>query len=237
MHQDTRMTADAFLQQMTQHISPDWLPHVRSEWEKGYFHKLLAFLIEESVSKKIFPPPEDIFRALRTPPYKNIRAVIVGQDPYHGVGQANGLCFAVNKGTPIPPSLRNILNEWSADVQLSLPVHGDLVPWTKSGVCLLNAVWTVPQGNPQGHRRQGWEMWTAHLLRVLNAHPQTLVFLLWGKQAQQWRQHLDETRHGVLETTHPSPLSAYRGFLGSRPFTQANAWLEARGMPPIDWTL
>jgi uracil-DNA glycosylase len=205
------------------------------------FRALDAFVAEERRREdtEIYPSADDCFRALRLTAPDDVRAVIVGQDPYHGVGQAHGLCFSVAAGTRVPPSLRNVLLEWSADLDRPVPAHGSLERWARNGVLLLNTVMTVRRGEPASHAKQGWEAFTDGILRTVAARPDPVAFLLWGSAAESKRPLLGE-HHVVVASNHPSPLSATRPpvpFRGSRPFSTANARLTALGQPPIDWRL
>lgn len=199
---------------------------------------LRAFLRAElAAGKTIYPPPAQIFAALDATPFDQVKVVILGQDPYHGPGQAHGLCFSVRPGVPVPPSLQNIFKEIQADLGIAPARHGDLRSWAGQGVLLLNAVLTVEHGRAGAHQGQGWEQFTDAVIDRLNREREGLVFLLWGSPAQAKGRLLDRHRHLVLTAPHPSPLSAHRGFLGCRHFSQANAWLVARGQAPIDWSL
>lgn len=213
-----------------------WKEALSGEREKPYFKQLLAQIEQErKAGKKIYPPNNDVFNALSLTPFDQVKVVIVGQDPYHGPGQAHGLCFSVRKGVPFPPSLVNIFKEISSDLGLPTPPHGCLESWARQGVLLLNTVLTVEEAKPQSHAGRGWEQFTDRVIRELNQRRTSLVFLLWGAPAQKKCADIDTTTHLVLKAPHPSPLSAHRGFLGCKHFSKANEYLTAHGMTPIDW--
>jgi len=196
---------------------------------------LAAFLAEEWRTQTVFPPQAEIFTALRLTPPEAVRVLIVGQDPYHDDGQAHGLCFSVRQGVPLPPSLRNIFKELEADLGVVAPRHGDLSEWARQGVLLLNTVLTVRAHQAHSHAEHGWEAFTDTIIRAVAAKPEPVVFVLWGGPAQKKLPLIDPARHVVVQSAHPSPLSAYRGFLGSRPFSAINQALTANGCPAIDW--
>lgn len=200
---------------------------------------LRHFLAEAQQDQQIvYPPNAQIFRALNDTPLDQVKAVILGQDPYHGVGQANGLSFSVNKGIDLPPSLRNIYHELRTDLGISPPAHGDLTKWAEQGVLLLNSVLTVEQAKPTSHQKQGWEQFTDAVIDVINEQRQSVVFILWGAYAQRKGQRIDNNKHLVLKAAHPSPLSANRGgFFGCKVFSKTNHYLNAQGIAPIDWQL
>lgn len=219
-------------------LQAEWLNHLRSEFEQAYMHELSQFLRSEKASGKvIYPPGEEIFFALNSTPPHAVRVVILGQDPYHGPGQAHGLSFSVPQGVAIPPSLRNIYKELKADIGFEIPDHGNLQHWAEQGVLLLNSVLTVQAGQAASHQGRGWEKFTDAIVAAINRHCAPCVFMLWGKYAQRKGATIDAEKHLVLRSTHPSPLSAHAGFLGCRHFSQANAWLEAQGRGAIDWQL
>ena len=219
-------------------LDPSWLEYLEQEFSQDYMVALRQFLQQEKTrGKKIFPPGELIFNALNTTPLDKVKVVILGQDPYHGPGQAHGLCFSVLPGVQVPPSLQNIYKELEADLGITPAPHGYLQSWAEQGVLLLNAVLTVEQFKAASHQGKGWEQFTDRIVQVLNEQCSDLVFLLWGSYAQKKGQIIDRDRHHVLQSTHPSPLSAHRGFLGCRHFSQANAYLEAKGLSGINWTL
>ncbi len=216
-------------------IEPSWKGVLGEEFGKEYFKNLAEFVKGEYVYGVVYPPPKDIFRAFDLTPFDKVKVVILGQDPYHGRGQANGLCFAVGHGVALPPSLRNIFKEIESDLEQKL-VHktGDLERWAAQGVLLLNATLSVRAGVAGSHQRKGWEEFTDAVVRVLNDHKEHLVFILWGNYAKQKGAHLDRFKHDVIESAHPSPL-ARGGFFGSKPFSKTNEYLAARGETPIDW--
>jgi uracil-DNA glycosylase len=219
-------------------LQPDWLALLEEEFAEPYMQDLSRFLRDRRADgASLYPPPGDIFRAFwETPPAK-AEVVILGQDPYHGPGQAHGLSFSVAPGVPIPPSLNNIFKELETDLGVARPDHGCLIPWARRGVMLLNAVLTVERGQAGAHQGRGWERFTDRVIDCLNKSETPRVFLLWGSHAQKKGAQIDAQRHCVLRAPHPSPLSAHRGFLGCRHFSQANRWLSERGQAPIDWSL
>ena len=223
-------------------LHPGWLEPLRSEFDSPYMQALKSFLTaEKEAGKRIFPKGGEWFRALDLTPPGAVRVVILGQDPYHGEGQAHGLCFSVRPGVQPPPSLVNIYKELQSDLGIPRPRHGFLEHWARQGVLLLNSVLTVEMGRAASHRERGWERFTEAVIRQVNARPDPIVFLLWGSYAQKKAAFVDSVenggRHLVLKAAHPSPLSAHNGFLGCRHFSKANAFLEAQGLPPIDWAL
>lgn len=223
-------------------LHPGWREPLSQEFAQPYMIALDAFLrAEAAAGKRLFPAPQDRFRALDLTPLDKVRVVILGQDPYHGEGQAHGLCFSVKKGVRTPPSLVNIYKELEADLGIPRPSHGFLEHWAEQGVLLLNAVLTVEKGAAASHQKRGWEQFTDAVIRLVNAKPDPVVFLLWGSHAQKKAAFVDSIasggRHLVLRAPHPSPLSAHTGFLGCRHFSQANAFLQSQGRPPIDWAL
>ncbi|WP_054955065.1 uracil-DNA glycosylase [Paenibacillus dakarensis] len=215
----------------------DWDMLLKEEIEKPYFEQLRLKVAEEYTNYTVYPPQEDIFRALKQTPFKETKVVILGQDPYHGPGQAEGLSFSVKPGVRIPPSLHNIYKEMASDLGVSAPRHGSLMHWANQGVLLLNAVLTVRDGKPNSHKGIGWERFTDAVIAKLNERTTPMVFILWGSYAQKKGSFINRGRHMVLESSHPSPLSARRGFLGSRPFSAANAFLEEKGIEPISWEI
>jgi uracil-DNA glycosylase len=219
-------------------VALSWADVLAEEKQKVYFKDLLAFVERErAAGKTIYPPNAEVFNALALTPFSSVKVVIIGQDPYHGPRQAHGLCFSVKVPTPPPPSLINIFSELESDLGLARPKHGDLSTWARQGVLLLNAVLTVEDGKPGSHANKGWERFTSKIIEELNNKREHLVFLLWGAYAQKKAEHVDRKRHLVLTAPHPSPLSAYRGFLGCKHFSQANSYLVAGGATPIDWSL
>jgi len=219
-------------------LDDSWKAVLGPEFEQPYMQHLKAFLKEEKAEgKHVFPKGSEYFRALDLTPLDEVRVVILGQDPYHGAGQAHGLCFSVRPGVRLPPSLVNIYKELQDDLGIPPAKHGFLEHWAKQGVLLLNSVLTVVEGRPAAHQGQGWERFTDAVIRAVNDLPRSVVFILWGSYAQKKASFVDTSRHLVLKSAHPSPLSAHNGFFGSRPFSKTNAFLEAKGYPPIDWRL
>ncbi len=214
-----------------------WLPAVGAEFAKPYFPKLQAFVEQERAEQEIFPPAADTFNAFNATPPDAVRVVILGQDPYPTPGQGHGLCFSVRPGVRLPASLRNIYQELTNDLAIPPASHGYLMAWARQGVLLMNAVLTVRSGKPASHAGKGWETFTDAALAAVNAGPSPVVFLLWGAYAQKKAGLIDATRHTVLKSAHPSPLSAHTGFFGSKPFSKINDALEGYGRPPIDWKL
>lgn len=218
-------------------LDPQWRAALADEFAAPYMADLKRFLLErKAAGKRIFPPGSQWFRALDLTPPDKVRVVILGQDPYHGPGQAHGLCFSVQPGVPVPPSLLNIYKELGRDLGIPRPSQGFLEPWAQQGVLLLNAVLTVEMGDAGSHQGRGWERFTDAVIARVNALDHPVAFLLWGSHAQKKAAGVDN-RHLVLKAPHPSPLSAHRGFLGCGHFSQANAWLEEQGLAPIDWQL
>jgi len=217
-------------------LDPTWLRHLEPEFRADYMLGLRRFLLEEKQrGARIFPPGNLIFNALNSTPLDSVKVVILGQDPYHGPGQAHGLSFSVPRGVPIPPSLQNIYKELQSDLGLEPPTHGDLGSWARQGVLLLNAVLTVEAYKAGSHQGQGWEQFTDRVVSVINENKDGVVFMLWGSYAQKKGAVIDRNRHLVLTAPHPSPLSAYRGFLGCRHFSWCNEYLQGQGKKPIDW--
>ena len=215
-----------------------WLAVLGDELERPHMVGLRAFLVSEvAAGRRFYPPPDHVFNALALTPFDAVRVVILGQDPYHGAGQAMGLCFSVPDGVPPPPSLRNIYEELARDVGVPRPTSGDLTPWAERGVLLLNAVLTVSPGRPASHAGKGWEQFTDRAIRELSERRDGIVFLLWGRYAQNKGAIVDTTRHHVLTASHPSPYSAANGFFGCRHFSKANALLGGGGRPAVDWRL
>ena len=218
-------------------IGNDWDKLLADQWEMDYYKKLREFLVSEYQTQTVFPPMNDLFNALRLTAYGDVKAVILGQDPYHGKGQAHGLCFSVKEGTPPPPSLVNIFKELNAETGLAIPKSGELTKWAKHGVLLLNTVLTVREGQANSHRNHGWEILTDRIIELLNKREQPIVFLLWGGPARAKSKLVTNPKHLVLQCAHPSPLSAYQGFFGCGHFVKANEFLKNHGAEPIDWSL
>lgn len=219
-------------------LEESWKAVLQSEFESEYISVLKKYLLtEKSKGKVIYPNGDEIFSAFNLTPLDKVRVVIIGQDPYHGPNQAHGLCFSVKPNVPQPPSLVNIFKELKNDLGLKIPNTGYLVDWAKQGVLLLNAVLTVEDSKPNSHKDRGWEKFTDKVVEVLNQQREGLVFVLWGSYAQKKGAVIDRKKHFVIEAPHPSPLSAHRGFLGSKPFSKINNYLERRGERPIDWKL
>ena len=218
-------------------ISNDWLKPLSPEFGKPYYAKLYQTIKNEYETRQIFPAADDIFNAFSYTPLSNVKAVIIGQDPYHNDGQAHGLCFSVKPDVDIPPSLVNIYNELKSDLGCYVPNHGYLKKWADQGVLLLNTVLTVRAHQANSHRGIGWEEFTDAAIRILNEVDRPIVFILWGRPAQTKKSMLNNPKHLILEAPHPSPLSAYRGFFGSRPFSKTNEFLKSHGLEPIDWQI
>ena len=218
-------------------LQNDWANYLNDEFEKDYYKKLSQALKEEYKRATVYPDMDNIFNALHLTPYAETKVLILGQDPYHGPGQAHGLSFSVREGVPFPPSLRNMLKELKYDLDIPMPEHGSLEKWAKQGVLLLNSVLTVRDGEPNSHKKLGWQIFTDRVIEVLNEREQPIVFILWGKHAQEKLPMIDQKRHFVLKAPHPSPLSASRGFFGSRPYSKCNEFLRNNGITEIDWAL
>lgn len=216
-------------------LGNDWDNILADEWSKPYYRQLHDFLKSEYSKTRIYPDMYDIFNALRYTSFENTRAVIIGQDPYHGPGQAHGLCFSVKKGVPLPPSLVNIYKEITDDLGVAMPQHGDLTGWARQGVLLLNTVLTVRAGQPNSHKDKGWEIFTDRVISELDRKETPVVFLLWGANAEKKARVITNPIHKKLITVHPSPLSAYRGFFGCRHFSKTNIILSESGQEPIKW--
>lgn len=219
-------------------LEASWKDALREEFDKPYMQQLGEFLrTEKAAGKVIYPPGPLIFNALNTTPLEKVKVVIIGQDPYHGPGQAHGLCFSVQPGVPTPPSLQNIYKELQRDLNLPIPSHGYLQYWAEQGVLLLNTSLTVEQARAGSHANAGWQQFTDKVIEVVSQRCENLVFLLWGSHAQSKQKLIDGQKHLVLKSAHPSPLSAYRGFLGNGHFSRTNKFLEQHGLAPIDWAL
>lgn len=219
-------------------IDPSWKEALKEEFNKEYFKQIVTHLkTERELGKVIFPKGSNLFKAFDTTPLSKIKVVIIGQDPYHGEGQANGLSFSVNRGIPIPPSLQNIFKELNRDIGLKIPSHGDLTSWAKQGVFLLNSSLTVRSGEPMSHAQIGWATFTDAVIKTIATNREKIVFLLWGKFAKEKTRFIDSNRHFLLTAPHPSPLSAHQGFLGCSHFSSCNEYLVKNGIDPIDWQL
>ena len=215
----------------------DWNPVLRGEFDKPYWSSLQSFVAAERQRHTVYPPHDDVFSALHLTSRADTRVVILGQDPYHGPHQAHGLCFSVRRGVPVPPSLANIYTELRHDLGIATPSHGNLESWASNGVLLLNATLTVRAGEANSHKGRGWETFTDEVLRAVNEKSTSVVFILWGSSARKKRPLIDTSRHVIIESAHPSPLSAHTGFFGGRPFSRANAALAEAGLEPVDWSL
>ncbi|WP_341282271.1 uracil-DNA glycosylase [Paenibacillus sp. FSL H8-0537] len=222
---------------MFQQLNNDWADRLQSEFEQPYFKNLEAFLTEQYSTKTVYPKQEDVFNALNYTSYEGTRVVILGQDPYHGVGQAHGLSFSVQPGVAVPRSLGNIYKELHADLGCTIPTHGSLRAWAEQGVLLLNTVLTVEAAAANSHKKKGWETFTDRIITALNERERPVVFILWGNPAQKKLELIDTGKHKIITSVHPSPLSARGGFFGSKPFSQANAYLQELGEREIDWSI
>lgn len=215
----------------------DWNPILKAELDKPYWAELQTFVKAERERHPVYPPAGEVFACLHLTPYASVKVLILGQDPYHGAGQAHGLCFSVRRGVTPPPSLVNIFAELQSDLGIEPPGHGSLEAWARQGVLLLNASLTVRGGAAASHQGKGWETFTDEVIRAVNDKPERVVCILWGASARRKKALIDTTRHVIVESAHPSPLSAHNGFFGSRPFSRANAALAAAGRDPVDWRL
>lgn len=222
---------------MTINLKNDWKELLNEEVSKDYYVKLKKFLIEEYRTQTIYPVMDDVFNALNYTSYKDVKVVILGQDPYHGVGQSHGLSFSVKPGIKTPPSLRNIYKELHSDLGYKIPNNGFLEPWAKQGVLLLNTALTVRAASPNSHRKKGWENFTDKIIELLNEREKPVVFILWGSNAISKEKLITNESHFIIKSVHPSPLSASRGFFGSKPFSKANNFLESIGEKPINWEI
>ncbi len=220
---------------MNVQIEDSWKRHLQTEFDKPYFEALTSFVREEYGKVRCYPPGKLIFNAFNLCPFDQVKVVLIGQDPYHEPGQAMGLCFSVNQGVLFPPSLQNIFKEIADDIGTPIPASGDLTRWAKQGVMLLNATLTVREHQAGSHQGKGWETFTDAVIQTLAREREHLVFILWGSYAQKKGAFIDRNRHLVLQSAHPSPLSAYRGFFGNKHFSKANAYLQANGIEPILW--
>ncbi|NPA66585.1 MAG: uracil-DNA glycosylase [Epsilonproteobacteria bacterium] len=223
--------------QLNPKIDPSWKAVLAEEFAKPYMLELKQFLLEEKKHYTIYPAGKNIFNAYNTTPFEKVKVVIVGQDPYHGPNQAHGLCFSVLNGVPFPPSLQNIYKELVDDMGCSYPTTSELTPWAEQGVFLINAVLTVRAGEANSHRDKGWERFTDATIQKISQLKEHVVFILWGRPAQQKEKLIDSSKHHIIKAPHPSPLSAYRGFFGSKPFSKTNAYLQSTGQTPIEWCL
>ncbi|MEY4362244.1 MAG: hypothetical protein RL391_1550, partial [Actinomycetota bacterium] len=215
----------------------DWNPLLRDQFAEPYWLELQSFVAAERSRGPVYPPADEVFAALHLTAYRDVKVVILGQDPYHGAGQAHGLCFSVRKGVAIPPSLRNVYQELRDDLGCSIPKHGNLEHWARQGVLLLNTTLTVRAGEAASHQGKGWEKFTDEVIKKVNEKSERVVFLLWGGPSRKKKALIDTSRHAVFESAHPSPLSAHNGFFGSRPFSAANSSLTENGRSPIDWQI
>ena len=216
-------------------IEKSWQKVLIEEFEKDYFKKLANIIRSQYTNQKIFPPPKNIFRAFELCPFEKTKVVILGQDPYHGAGQANGLSFSVNEGVSLPPSLQNIFKEIESDINLTPERNGNLDRWARQGVLLLNAVLTVEMAKPTSHQNMGWEIFTDAVIKKLSDEKENLVFILWGNYAKEKGKVINRNKHLILESPHPSPFSAHSGFFGSKPFSKTNKYLKEKNIKEIDW--
>ena len=215
----------------------DWNPLLRDQFDEEYWKELQGFVRAERECHAVYPPHDEVFAALHLTPYADVKVLVLGQDPYHDTGQAHGLCFSVRRGVKTPPSLVNIFAELESDLGCPVPSHGNLDHWARQGVLLLNATLTVRAHQAASHQRQGWERFTDRVIEVVNDKPERVVFVLWGASARKKKALVDSSRHTIIESPHPSPLSAHRGFFGSKPFSRANDALREAGREPVDWCI
>ncbi|MEK4762057.1 uracil-DNA glycosylase [Viridibacillus sp. FSL E2-0187] len=218
-------------------LDNDWQRVLSTEFNLPYFLQLQNFLENEYATQTIYPPKSEVWNAFRYTSYDDVKVVILGQDPYHGAGQAHGLSFSVKQGVKHPPSLQNMLKELESDLGFTIPLDGTLTKWAEQGVLMLNTVLTVREGQAHSHKKQGWEQFTDTVIQKLSDREQPIIFVLWGKPAQQKKRLIDTSRHAIIEAPHPSPLSSYRGFFGSKPYSKINAQLQEWGVSPIDFDL
>lgn len=220
---------------VTVRIADSWRERLQHEFEKPYFQELTRFVKSEYQSQAVYPPGPEIFRAFDCCSYEELKVVILGQDPYHGAGQANGLCFSVREGVRMPPSLQNIFKEIHSDLGKPVPSNGSLERWAKQGVLLLNATLTVRASSPGSHQQKGWELFTDEVIKIISEEKENIVFILWGAYAQKKGEVIDKNKHMIIKSAHPSPFSAYNGFFGSKPFSKTNEYLRSKGLQEIDW--
>ena len=218
-------------------IHPSWLVKLQNEFNAPYFEALNLFLKEEMNTQKIYPKRENIFEAFNQTHFENVKVVIIGQDPYHGINQAHGLSFSVETGSVIPPSLKNIFKELNSDLNIEIPKSGNLLKWTKEGVLLLNSILTVKAKKPGSHQKIGWEKFTNAAIKAISDERENIVFILWGKYAQDKESIIDSRKHYVIKSAHPSPFSAHKGFFGSKPFSKSNSYLQSIGVSSVNWSL
>ena len=218
-------------------MKTDWNPLLRDQFDQEYWTELQEFVRAERERHAVYPPHDEVFAALHLTPYSDVKVLVLGQDPYHNTGQAHGLCFSVRRGVETPPSLVNIFAELESDLGCPKPTHGNLDHWARQGVLLLNATLTVRAHQAASHQRKGWERFTDRVIEVVNGKPERVVFVLWGASARKKKALVDTSRHTVIESPHPSPLSAHRGFFGSKPFSRANDALREAGREPVDWCI
>jgi uracil-DNA glycosylase len=216
-------------------IENSWKSVLKEEFEKDYFIQLVEFVRSEYSSTRVYPPGSQIFNAFDHCSFEDVKVVILGQDPYHGPNQAHGLCFSVNEGIPLPPSLLNIFKELKSDLSVQIPPHGNLEKWASQGVLLLNATLTVRAGQAGSHQKRGWEVFTDRVIQLVSSLKENVVFLLWGSYAQKKAEFIDQEKHIIFNAPHPSPLSAHRGFFGSQPFSKSNQYLISKGLSSIEW--
>lgn len=220
---------------MEERFGNDWDEILEEEFRKPYYYLLRDFLKEEYTNHAVYPPAEDMWTAFKLTPFKDVKVVILGQDPYHGHGQAHGLSFSVKPTVKIPPSLRNMFKELQSDIGCAIPETGTLTGWAEQGVLMLNTILTVREGEAHSHRKSGWHLFTDEVIRKLSNREEPVVFILWGRPAQEKKKLIDETRNAIIESVHPSPLSVRRGFFGSRPYSKANQILKQWDEKPVDW--
>jgi uracil-DNA glycosylase len=218
-------------------LNTSWKVKLQKEFDSTYFQELILFLQKELKNQTVYPNVENIFTAFNQTHFDKVKIVIIGQDPYHGFGQANGLSFSVKEGTKKPPSLKNIFKELSSDLNIRTPESGNLLKWAEEGVLLLNSILTVKANSPGSHKKIGWEKFTNAAIKAISRDRDNIVFILWGKYAQEKRAFIDEKKHYILKSAHPSPFSAHKGFFGSKPFSKSNAYLQSFGIPDVKWSI